>query len=152
MLCISTAVGDESSVVLAPMLVCTPSAYSHPLLFPSPHLTNKLNPTDFLAILLSNGISPKTGGRILKSSTVDYMFANHLGPISPSLMRPSPSTLPQIMNTFESWSWVPEPHHWGLSFLVTEEAVKNGRGKGTAEWGGLANTYWWCDRKKGIAG
>jgi len=45
----------------------------------------------------------------------------------------------------------PEPHSWGLSFLVTG-SVEGGRGEGTAEWAGLANSYWWCDREKGVAG
>ena len=107
---------------------------------------------EMLSILLNNGISPKTGNRILKSETVDYMFENHLGPVSPERMRPPPSLIPTITNTFESWSSAAEPHWWGLSFLVTGSEVEGGRRKGTAEWAGLANSYWWCDRKKGIAG
>jgi methyl acetate hydrolase len=40
----------------------------------------------------------------------------------------------------------------GLGFMISTEGVPGGRGPGSLAWAGLANTYFWIDPAKGIAG
>ena len=44
------------------------------------------------------------------------------------------------------------PQGWGLSMFLTIEPGATGRGANTGWWAGLANSYWWVDREKGVAG
>ena len=41
---------------------------------------------------------------------------------------------------------------WGLGFMITTEAAPGGRSAGSLAWAGLANTYYWIDRERGITG
>jgi CubicO group peptidase (beta-lactamase class C family) len=41
---------------------------------------------------------------------------------------------------------------WGLSFLLNTRDSPNGRSAGSMTWAGLANTYFWVDRRKQIGG
>ncbi len=41
---------------------------------------------------------------------------------------------------------------WALSFLRLEEDAPTGRSAGSLSWAGLANLYFWIDRRKAIAG
>ena len=41
---------------------------------------------------------------------------------------------------------------WGLSFLINTQQAPTGRSAGSLAWAGLANTYFWIDRTKRVAG
>jgi methyl acetate hydrolase len=41
---------------------------------------------------------------------------------------------------------------WGLSFLINPEALPTGRSPGSLAWAGLANSYYWIDPKRHVAG
>jgi methyl acetate hydrolase len=41
---------------------------------------------------------------------------------------------------------------WGLSFLINPEPMSTGRSAGSLAWAGLANSYYWIDPKRKIAG
>lgn len=41
---------------------------------------------------------------------------------------------------------------WGISFLINTEKAPTGRTAGSAGWAGLANSYYWIDRTKAVAG
>ena len=41
---------------------------------------------------------------------------------------------------------------WGLSFLINTQQAPTGRSSGSLAWAGLANTYFWIDRTKRVAG
>lgn len=41
---------------------------------------------------------------------------------------------------------------WGLSFSLSHSTGTTGRAAGTASWEGMANLFWFVDRKTGIAG
>jgi len=41
--------------------------------------------------------------------------------------------------------------NWGLAGLIDTEGTSYCRNKGTLLWGGVYNTYWYIDRKAGIA-
>jgi CubicO group peptidase (beta-lactamase class C family) len=44
------------------------------------------------------------------------------------------------------------PKGWGLSFMTNEEKAPTGRSAGSVAWAGLANSFYWIDRKKGVGG
>jgi methyl acetate hydrolase len=41
---------------------------------------------------------------------------------------------------------------WGLSFLINPEPLPTGRSAGSLAWAGLANSYYWIDQKRQVAG
>ena len=41
---------------------------------------------------------------------------------------------------------------WGLSFLINPQEGPAGRSGGSLSWAGLANTYFWIDPSKQVAG
>src|SRR4029077_18868225 len=48
--------------------------------------------------------------------------------------------------------FIGSPKSWGLTFMINEEQAPTGRSAGSLAWAGLANTYMWIDRKRGVAG
>ena len=47
------------------------------------------------------------------------------------------------------------PRHgegWGLGFMINTDAGPDGRSAGSLAWAGLANTYYWIDPARGVAG
>ncbi|KAK7955352.1 beta-lactamase/transpeptidase-like protein [Apiospora saccharicola] len=111
-----------------------------------------------LAVLLNDGTCPQTGARILRHETVEEMFRNQV-PEFPNLGRQGiPAADPTLTNPLPDLYPVEgdPPQGWGLTFMQSNGGA-SGRspgltGKGTAHWAGLANTWWWCDREKGVAG
>jgi methyl acetate hydrolase len=41
---------------------------------------------------------------------------------------------------------------WGLSFLINPEPLPTGRSAGSLAWAGLANSYYWIDPVRKVAG
>ena len=44
------------------------------------------------------------------------------------------------------------PKDWSYTFMVNTEDASTGRPAGAIGWAGLANSYYWIDRKNGIGG
>jgi methyl acetate hydrolase len=44
------------------------------------------------------------------------------------------------------------PKSWALSFMINEEQAPTGRPAGSLAWAGLANLYYWIDRRNRIGG
>jgi CubicO group peptidase (beta-lactamase class C family) len=44
------------------------------------------------------------------------------------------------------------PKTWGLSFMINEQTAPTGRPAGSLAWAGLANTFFWIDPARGVAG
>ena len=44
------------------------------------------------------------------------------------------------------------PAQWGLGFLITARQTAGKRTAGSLSWGGISNTYFWCDPARGVAG
>ncbi|KAJ5298266.1 uncharacterized protein N7443_006386 [Penicillium atrosanguineum] len=106
-----------------------------------------------LAVLLNDGICPRTGAHILQTKTVQDMFENQI-PQFPHFGRQGiPASKPDLTNPIPDIHPIPEgaPQGWGLSFMLSNSQV-TGRSTKTAHWAGLANLFWWCDREKGVAG
>lgn len=97
--------------------------------------------TKFVQMLLAGG------GPVLKRATVEEMGRNQVGRIKAGLLK---TTMPQYSLDADF-----HPGHddrWGLGFLINEKAYEGGRSAGSMAWAGLANTYFWVDRAKGVAG
>jgi methyl acetate hydrolase len=87
------------------------------------------------------------GHRILEPQTVDLMSRNAMGEIQVAMLR---SELPDLTNDAEFFPGMPKG--WGLSFMINQQTAPTGRSAGSLAWGGMANTYYWIDRSKGVAG
>lgn len=105
-----------------------------------------------LAVLLNNGTSPSTGKQLLKRETVDEMFRNQIESLPPLSEKEFPNVKADLVHynlgvhpTVEG-----DRQGWGLTFLLSGGST--GRPLGTAQWSGIANLRWWCDRKSGVAG
>jgi CubicO group peptidase (beta-lactamase class C family) len=98
----------------------------------------------FVRALLRGG--ELDGARILRPETADLMFSDQLGGI------PMPTTMPVVM---PEWSnEVPAPptrQTWGLGLQVALEDMPGMRPAGTGSWAGIYNSYYWIDRKTGVA-
>jgi CubicO group peptidase (beta-lactamase class C family) len=72
---------------------------------------------------------------------------NHIGQIQlPALMK---SAVPELSNDVPS---MPVPQGWGLGFHLTLVDLPGMRSRGTADWAGVFNSYYWIDRNKGVGG
>ena len=101
--------------------------------------------TKFLRMWLNDGRG--TQGSVLKPETVRIAESNHLGGMN---IRKMYSVDPVITNDLEFFPG--SPKSWGLSFMINDEAAPTGRPAGSLAWVGLANIYYWIDRRNDIAG
>jgi CubicO group peptidase (beta-lactamase class C family) len=87
------------------------------------------------------------GNQVVSARTVELMTHNAMGPLRVNLL---PSFNPALSRDAEFFPG--SPKSWGLTFMINEEPVPGGRSAGSLAWAGLANTYFWIDPKKNIAG
>jgi methyl acetate hydrolase len=87
------------------------------------------------------------GTRVLKPETVALMAQNHIGAIEVGVMK---TAMPGLSNDVELFPGMSKK--WGLSFLINTQQVPTGRSAGSLAWAGLANTYFWIDRTRRVAG
>ncbi len=99
----------------------------------------------FLRMWLNDGDSP--GGRVLKAETVAMAAENHLGDLK---IKALPGVLPNLSNPAEFFPGMPKS--WALTFMINDEDAPTGRPAGSLAWAGLANLYYWIDRRNGVAG
>jgi methyl acetate hydrolase len=99
----------------------------------------------FIRMWLNDGASP--GGRVLKAETVAMAAQNHLGSLK---IKGLPGIIPSLSNDAEFFPGMPKS--WALTFMINEEDAPTGRPAGALGWAGLANLYYWIDRKNGIGG
>lgn len=99
----------------------------------------------FLRMLLNDGAA--AGGRVLKPETVDLLFANHTGSREWPGMKTAVSALSNDVDFLPG-----QPKRWSLGFLRNEEDVPGRRRAGSGFWAGLANSYFWVDRKSRLCG
>ncbi|CAI7648025.1 unnamed protein product [Penicillium pancosmium] len=105
-----------------------------------------------LTVLLNDGKSPVTDRRILKPETVRKMFTNQIPEQPDFARRELPAVKPDLVYPVSELYPLcgSQPQGWGLSFMISPSIT--GRCDTTAQWSGLSNVFWWCDREKGIAG
>ena len=104
----------------------------------------------FLQMLMHNG--EFNGARLLRPETVAQMGKNNIGDINISrvvLKTTAPTATPDV----DMGSLFPgQDIKWGLSFLINPQEGPAGRSAGSLSWAGLANTYFWVDPSKKVAG
>jgi methyl acetate hydrolase len=100
----------------------------------------------FIRMILNDGAGAQ--GRVLQPETVALMARNGL----PNGMRSGgwTTSIPSLSNDGEFSPSVPKT--WAYTFQVNEQDTPSGRPAGSLMWAGLANLFYWIDRKNGIGG
>ena len=99
----------------------------------------------FTRMLMQDGTFD--GARVLAPETVRLMADNHIGALEVGIMH---SAIPPLSNDVELFPGMTKK--WGLSFVINTERAATGRSAGSLAWAGLANTYFWIDRTRQVAG
>ena len=99
----------------------------------------------FIRMWLNDGNGP--GGRVLKAETVRMAEQNGLGEMK---IKGLPGVIPSLSNYAEFFPGMPKS--WALTFMINEQDAPTGRPAGSLAWAGLANLYYWIDRKNGVGG
>ena len=100
----------------------------------------------FIRMWLNDGAGPN--GRVLKPETVEWAVQGALVP--PQKVTMLPGVIPSLSNDAEFFPGIPKD--WSYTFMVNTEDASTGRPAGAIGWAGLANSYYWIDRKNGIGG
>jgi CubicO group peptidase (beta-lactamase class C family) len=87
------------------------------------------------------------GTQVLKADTVRMMGENQMGDLN---VRKLVTAVPAYSNDAEFFPGMVKK--WGLGFMISTEQVPGGRSAGSLTWAGLANTYFWIDPRKKVAG
>ena len=99
----------------------------------------------FIRMWLNDGAGEH--GRVLKAETVQMAGKNHLGDLKVTML---PGVIPSLSNDAEFFPGLSKS--WALTFMVNDEAAPTGRPAGALGWAGLANLFYWIDRKHGFGG
>ena len=99
----------------------------------------------FLRMLLNGG--ELEGARILQAQTVAECNRNHIGELN---VGPLNSVIRASSNDAEFFPGMPKK--WGLAYMINVEDAPVGRAAGSLAWAGLANTYYWIETKRRLAG
>ena len=86
-------------------------------------------------------------GRVLKAETVRMAEQNHLGDKKVTML---PGVIPSLSNDAEFFPGLSKS--WALTFMVNDEEAPTGRPAGALGWAGLANLFYWIDRRNGFGG
>jgi CubicO group peptidase (beta-lactamase class C family) len=84
--------------------------------------------------------------RVLRPETVRLMGQNHIGRVRVTMLKRS---MP-YSNDAEFFPGTEKK--WGLAFMLNTEPVAGGRSAHSLAWAGLANTYYWIDPARNVAG
>jgi CubicO group peptidase (beta-lactamase class C family) len=87
------------------------------------------------------------GKTVLRPETVAMMGQNQIGDVNVVVLK---SVLPDSSLDAEFFPGMVKK--WGLGFMINTETAPTGRSAGSLAWAGLANTYFWIDPSKNIAG
>jgi len=99
----------------------------------------------FLQMLLHGG--ELEGARILRPETIAEINRNQLGALNVGMLK---TVTPGASNDAEFFPGAPKK--WGLAYMINVEEQLAGRSAGSLAWAGLANTYYWLDPNKQLAG
>jgi methyl acetate hydrolase len=100
----------------------------------------------FMQMILRRGSGPN-GEQILKPATVDMMATNQIGELSAGKLK---TARPDISSDVDFHPGSKDG--FGFGFLINSTAYEGRRSAGSLAWGGVANTYFWIDPRKGVAG
>jgi len=99
----------------------------------------------FLRMWLSDGAGEN--GRVLRPETVAMAARDNLDGMK---IKRLPGVNRAVTNEAEFFPGLSKS--WGLTFMVNDEDAPTGRPAGSIGWAGLANLYYWIDRRNGVAG
>jgi CubicO group peptidase (beta-lactamase class C family) len=99
----------------------------------------------FTQMILNKGRG--NGHQLLKPETVATMAQNHIGDLTMGKMI---SAVAFATNDVDLYPDIAKK--WGLSFMINTAKTPEGRSAGSLAWAGLANTYFWIDPARDIAG
>ncbi|CCE06717.1 putative beta-lactamase [Bradyrhizobium sp. STM 3843] len=99
----------------------------------------------FTQMILNKGRG--NGNQVLKPETVGAMCENHIGELEMTKMT---AAVPGVTNDVDLYPDIVKK--WGLSFMINTARTPEGRSAGSLAWAGLANTYYWIDPTRDVAG
>jgi methyl acetate hydrolase len=99
----------------------------------------------FTQMILNKGRG--NGNQVLKPETVALMSENNIGDLTMGKMV---TVAPVYTNDVDLYPDIVKK--WGLSFLINTAKTPEGRSAGSLAWAGLANSYFWIDPARNIAG
>ncbi len=99
----------------------------------------------FCQMILNKGKG--NGNQLLKPETVAAMGQNQMGDLTVGKMT---TAAPPFTNDVDLYPDMVKK--WGLSFLINTAKTPEGRSPNSLAWAGLANTYYWIDPSRDIAG
>jgi CubicO group peptidase (beta-lactamase class C family) len=100
----------------------------------------------FMQMILRRGQGPK-GEQILQAKTVDMMATIQTGDLSAGKLKTAQPARSSDVDFHPGFK-----DGFGFGFLINSVAYDGRRSAGSLAWGGIANTYFWIDPKKGVAG
>lgn len=100
----------------------------------------------FIRMWLNDGRADD-GTQVLAPGTVALAETNHLGDLTVTALE---GVIPSLSNDAEFFPGMRKT--WGYTFMINEEDAPTGRPAGSLAWAGLANLYYWIDRRNGIGG
>ena len=99
----------------------------------------------FTQMILNKGRG--NGNQLLKAETVSLMGQNHIGALNIGKMTSAVAFATNDVDLYPDMD-----KKWGLSFLINTARTPEGRSPGSLAWAGLANTYFWIDPSRNVAG
>ena len=82
-----------------------------------------------------------------KKKITDIMLRNQIGELAVTSLKSFNKTLTVDYDLYPNFK-----KKWGYGLLLNEDPIVERRSEGSGSWAGLLNTYFWIDKKKGIAG
>ena len=99
----------------------------------------------FLSLFLDK--EQVAGGLFCKKKITDKILTNQIGKLVVSPLKSFNKTLTLDYDLYPNIK-----KKWGYGLLLNIDPLKGRRSKGSGSWAGVLNTYFWIDKKKGIAG
>jgi CubicO group peptidase (beta-lactamase class C family) len=87
------------------------------------------------------------GNQLLKPETVALMAQNNMGDLVVTKMVSAAAIYTNDVDLYPGMV-----KKWGLSFMINTALTPEGRSPGSLAWAGLANTYFWIDPARDVAG
>ncbi len=99
----------------------------------------------FIRMWLNDGMGEH--GRVLKAETVRMAERNQIGDMKIGML---PGVDRTLSNDAEFFPGLPKS--WSFTFMVNDATAPTGRPAGSLGWAGLANLFYWIDRRNGYGG
>jgi CubicO group peptidase (beta-lactamase class C family) len=100
----------------------------------------------FMQMILRRGQGPGSV-QILQAKTVDMMATNQVGNLSAGKLKTARPAISSDVDFHPGFK-----DGFGFGFLINSKSYEGGRSAGSLAWAGIANTYFWIDPRKGVAG